>query len=141
MFIVFKNIFNVIFGDPKRIELIPYVTHGFIETAPGITSNIGTSFGVYYLIGGYPFTLFMTALLSIFTYIFYYKSFRSTKPFWIYLNLIFLTSGMLSFFGQYFTTFAIYEMTAIFFIFIFIFRVLNHIHPPMNSTNRESSKL
>jgi hypothetical protein len=76
------------------------------------------------MIGGLPFTLFMTTFIALLSYIFYFQSFRKHDPILIYLNLMFLTLGMLSFFGQYFTTFALYEMTGIFIVFILILKVL-----------------
>ncbi len=124
LLIVFKNIMNVIMGDPTRIDLIPYVSHGFIETAPGLVSNVGTSFGLYYLIGGYPFTIFMTTTLAIISYLLYFQSFRTKNPILVYLNILFLMLGMLSFFGQYFTTLSIYELTAMFIFFIAVFQTL-----------------
>lgn len=122
---VFQNIINIVMGDPTRVDFIPLISHGFLETAPGITSNVGTSFGLYYMIGGYPFTIFMTTLLAVLSYLFFYKTIRIKSPIWIYINLIFLTIMMMSFYGQYFTTISPYEMTFIFMLFIYIFKILN----------------
>ncbi len=124
---VFQNLINILMGDPTRIDFIPLISHGFLETAPGIVSNVGTSFGLYYMIGGYPFTAFITTFIAILSYLFYFQSFRKNGPIWIYLNLIFLIVGTMSFYGQYFTTLSLYEMTAIFIIFILIFQVLNSV--------------
>ncbi len=122
---VIKNISYVLMGIPLREDFIPLISHGFLETAPGIRSNVGTSFGLYYMIGGYPFTIFMTTLLTFLSYLFFYKTVRMKSPIWIYLNLIFLTMMMMSFYGQYFTTISPYEMTFIFMLFIYIFKILN----------------
>ena len=46
---VFYNIGNILIGNPYRIDFIPLTSHGFLETAPGITSNVGTAFGVYFI--------------------------------------------------------------------------------------------
>jgi len=127
MLIVFKNFFNVIMGDPSRIHFVPYVSHGFFQTAPGLFSNVGTSLGVYFMIGGYPFTIFMTTLISFFSYFIYFLSFRTKNPILLYLNFIFLTIGVMTFYGQYFTTVPLYEMSAIYIVFILIFQVLNSV--------------
>jgi hypothetical protein len=130
---VFQNIYYVLMGIPVRVDFIPLISHGFLETAPGITSNVGTSFGLYHMIGGMTFTLFMTTLLGVISYSFYYKSIRSRKPIWIYLNLLFLTLMMMNFYGQYFTTISPYEMTFIFAMFIYIFNLFNWIKEPRSS--------
>jgi oligosaccharide repeat unit polymerase len=122
---VFQNILNILMGIPIRVDFIPLISHGFLETAPGITSNVGTSIGLYYMIGGYPFTFFMTTLISVCSYFFYYKAIRMKSSIWIYLNFIFLTMMMMSFYGQYFTTISPFEMTFIFILLIYIFKSLN----------------
>jgi len=122
---VFQNISYVLMGIPIRVDFIPLISHGFLETAPGITSNVGTSFGLYFMIGGYPFTFFMTTLMSYFSYLCYFKAIRVRSPNWIYLNFILLTLMMMSFYGQYFTTISPFEMTFIFMLFIYIFKSLN----------------
>ena len=122
---VFQNIYYILMGIPVRVDFIPLISHGFLETAPGVTSNVGTSFGLYYLIGGYTFAFFMTTFLAVISYWFYFKSMKCGSAMFVYLNLLFLTITMLSFFGQYFTTLSLYEMTVIFFLFIFVFKVLN----------------
>jgi hypothetical protein len=136
LLIVFMNIFRILIGDPSRIDLIPYVSHGFFETAPGITSNVGTSFGLYYMIGGYSFSIFMTTLLSVLSYLFYYLSYSKKSPILFFLNFIFLTLCMMSFYGQYFTTISLYEMLAIFMLFIFTFQLINTLY---NQTDSISS--
>jgi hypothetical protein len=52
LFIMFFNYLNVVMGNPSRINAVDYVNNGFTCVIPGIPSNVGTSFGVYYLIGG-----------------------------------------------------------------------------------------
>ncbi|MBA7519427.1 hypothetical protein ES705_11505 [subsurface metagenome] len=134
LLVVFMNIFKILMGDPSRIDLIPYVSHGFLETAPGLTSNIGTSFGLYYMIGGYPFTVFMTTTLACLSYLFYFLSYTKKGPIILFLNFIFLTLCMMSFYGQYFTTISLYEMSAIFILFIFTFQIFNTIYSRKDST-------
>jgi hypothetical protein len=119
------NIVKVLFGDPAIIELVPYVSNGFLQTAPGLTSNVGTSFGVYYMIGGYPFTLFMTILLAFCSYFFYFLSSVKRNPIILYLNFLFLTLCMMSFYGQYFTTLTLYEMSFIFILLTLTFQIIN----------------
>ncbi len=134
LLVVFMNIFKILMGDPSRIDLIPYVSHGFLETAPGLTSNIGTSFGLYYMIGGYPFTVFMTTTLACLSYLFYFLSYTKKGPIILFLNFIFLTLCMMSFYGQYFTTISLYEMSAIFILFIFTFQIFNTLYSRKDST-------
>lgn len=134
LLVVFMNIFKIVMGDPSRIDLIPYVSHGFLETAPGLTSNVGTSFGLYYMIGGYPFTVFMTTILAFLSYLFYFLSYTKKGPIILFLNFIFLTLCMMSFYGQYFTTVSLYEMSAIFILLIFTFQIFNTIYSRKDST-------
>ena len=123
---VFQNIINMLMGNPARVDFIPLISHGFLETAPGLVSNVGTSFGLYYMIGGYCFTLFITTLIAIISYWFYFKSVQTRNPILIYFNLIFLTIRMMNFYGQYFTTISLYEMTLFFVLFIGSFEILNN---------------
>jgi oligosaccharide repeat unit polymerase len=123
--LVFQNMYYVIMGMPYRLNAVDYVNYGFLETVPGISSNVGTSYGVYYLIGGMPFTIFMTILISFFSYIVYFQSRRRRSPIILYFNLLMLTLGVLSFFVQYFTLFSLYELTAFFMIFIAILNIIN----------------
>jgi hypothetical protein len=136
LFIVFMNIYYVIMGYNYRITFVPYVTHGFLETAPGVYGNVGTSYGVYYLIGGIPLTYAVTVGLGFITYIIFYKSRQRGTPILLYLNMLFLTLSLLSFFGQYFTLLSLYEMTAIFLIFIFIFKIINSVYETKFSVDR-----
>ena len=125
LFIVFMNFYYVIMGNPFRINFVPYVSNGFLETAPGIYGNVGTSYGVYYLIGGYPLTLVMTIAIGLITYLIFYKSRTTGGPILLYFNMLSLTLALLTFFGQYFTLLPFYEMTAFFLIIIVIFKVIN----------------
>ncbi len=122
---VFLNFKNVILGNPTRINPVPLTSIGFLEAAPGHISNIGTSFGVYYLIGGFLFTIFTTLILSFLNYIFYFKSMYTNNKLYIFLNLLFLTITSLNSFGQYFTALSLYETIILFAIFLFIFSLLN----------------
>jgi hypothetical protein len=122
---VFYNMANILLGNPARVDFIPLISHGFLETAPGIVSNVGTSFGLYYMIGGIPFTIFMTSLIAIVSYWLYFKSYRKPTPLVIFTNLLFLTVGMMSFYGQYFTTISLYEMILIFILFTYSFKIFN----------------
>jgi len=126
LFLVFINFKNVIFNNPLRFSALNYVTIGFVETGPKLVSNVGTAYGVYYLIGGYIFTIFMTVLISSFSYLFFYLSRKKQTPYLIFLNLISLTLGSLTFFVQYFTLLSLYEMIFIYVCFIAIFQVLNY---------------
>jgi len=135
LLIVFMNTFRVLMGDPSRIDLIPLVGHGFLETAPGITSNVGTSYGLYYMIGGYPFTIFMTTAVAVLAYLFYFLSYLKKSSIFFFLNFIFLTLCMMSFYGQYFTTLSLYEMIVIFVLFIIVFKTINTLYNQPESTS------
>lgn len=125
LFIVPINFFNVIIGDPERLSTVTYVTPGFLQVSPEFTSNVGTSFGVFYIIGGFVFTILMTFFISMVSYHFFFKSQQSKSPFTIYFNALFLMLGILSFFVQYFTLLSLYEMTFFYVFLIGFFRLLN----------------
>jgi oligosaccharide repeat unit polymerase len=125
MFLVLLNIKNVLVGNPERIIAVPYVCNGFYDVAPHSNSNVGTAFGVYYLIGGYIFAFFMVTVISIVSYIIYYKNKTSKSKILVFLNLLLLTLNTYNFFAQYFTLFTIYEITIIFVMFVIMFKVLN----------------
>jgi len=120
LLVVFKNIYKIIIGDPHILVAKTYISHGFFTTAPNFISNVGTAFGVYYFIGGVFFSIFMSALISLLSYLFYFKSILTKKPVMVYMNLLFLTTGLLTFFGQYITQLTTYEMTVLFIIVIII---------------------
>ena len=136
LLLVFINVYYVLMGYPNRIEAVPYVSNGFLETAPGIYGNVGTSYGVYYLIGGFSLTYVMTLAVGIISYIIFYKSRTEGKPILLYINMLLLTMALLSFFVQYFTLLSLYEMTAILIFFIFIFKFINSVYETILSVDR-----
>ena len=125
MLTVFLNLKNVITGNPLRLNNLQYVNLGFLETGPGLSSNVGTAYGVYYIVGGWVFTLFMTTVVSLLSYWIFYKTRQIKNPYIIFFNLLALTLGLLTFFVQYFTLLSLYEMTAIYVLFIAVFQLLN----------------
>jgi len=125
LFVVPLNIINVLMGNPERILAVPLVSHGFFEVAPLTFSNVGTSFGVYYLVGGYPFSFFMVSSIALISYILFYKSFTTRSKIIVFLNILFLIISLLNFFVQYFTLFAPLEMTVFFVLIIFVLRLLD----------------
>lgn len=124
-FIVFINLKNVIIGNPERIDFVKFVAPGFMHSSPKFYSNVGTSFGTFYLIGGFPFTFLVTMSTATLSYWFYLKSFYFKNPITIFIAAVFLTSGLLSFFGQYFTILSVYEMTFFYLFFIGIFKLIH----------------
>jgi len=116
-FIVFINIKNFIIGNPKVLNHIPLVSQGFFHSSPDTVGNVGTSFGVFYFIGGYYFSFIMSTIIAVVSYILYYKSMYTKNIILIYFNFLFLTLSLLNFFVQYFTLLSIYEMS---FIFVFV---------------------
>ncbi|MGC9364406.1 MAG: DUF6337 family protein [Fidelibacterota bacterium] len=130
MIVVFKNIINVIKGNLFRFESVSLVNLSFSEAGRGISSNTGTALGVYYIIGGLVFTIFMTVLHSIVTYSVYFMNrIRQTK-FNIFLNILMLMLSLLIFFVQYFTLISLYEMIIIFIVFIGIFHFFDYLREP-----------
>lgn len=127
IFIVFFNYLNVILGNPSRISALNYVNNGFTSVIPGVSSNVGTSFGVYYLIGGIPFSLFMTVIVAAFGYLFYIKGLRTGNMFLIFMNCFFLAISTLSFFGQYFTLLPFYEFPFFFILLTLTLKGLNYL--------------
>jgi len=127
LFLVFINLKNVIVGNPLRLSALNYVTIGFTETGPKLVSNVGTAYGVYYLIGGYAFTILMTIIISSISYLLFYQCRKMLTPYLLFFNMISMTLGSLTFFVQYFTLLSLYEMVFIFIIFIVIFQVLNYL--------------
>ncbi|MBU4444538.1 MAG: DUF6337 family protein, partial [Candidatus Marinimicrobia bacterium] len=127
LLLTFINIKNFLTGNPNMINPAVYVGGGFFETAPQISSNVGSAFGVYYLIGGVLFCFFMTVLFAIVSYFLYYRAFSTKNPVLVYFNLLFCMLGMLTFFVQYFTLLTLYEMTLVFLLFIGIFRFGNYV--------------
>jgi len=121
------NLIYLVLGNPLRIDPTPLVSGAFFEVAPGVISNVGTSFGVYYIIGGFPLTIFMTILVSIFSYYFYYKNLLHANIYNIFLNYLFLTLGVLSFFGQYFTALTFYETIILYLFLIIIFKIIGSV--------------
>ena len=124
LFLVYKNFVNVIFGNPIRFLALDHVNLDFFPIGKGYPSNIGTSFGVYYIIGGLPFTFFITAVLSTIKYFIYFKSFKTMNPFIIFYNLFLLTISALSFFGEYMPLLSFWEIPLIIGIIILLFKFL-----------------
>jgi hypothetical protein len=123
-FAVFINMFNVFMGDPERIRAVNYLNMGFVEVAPEIYSNIGTSFGTYYLIGGYPFTLLFSIVTSVSAYYLYFKYCNTNKVLIIYLNLFILSICTLQFFSSFLSVLPFYELSAFFIVVLMVFRGL-----------------
>jgi len=123
----FINMKNFLTGNPNMINPAVYVGGGFFETAPQIASNVGSAYGVYYIIGGALFSFFMTVLFALVSYFLYYKAFTTKNPMIVYFTLLFCMLSMLTFFVQYFTLLTLYEMTLVFLIFYGIFRFANYV--------------
>ncbi|GAB4337686.1 MAG: hypothetical protein Kow0037_20750 [Calditrichia bacterium] len=119
IFTVFINIKNMIIGNPEVIDFVKYVSPGFLPASKSITSNVGTSYGTFYLIGGTGFSLLMSFLMAFTNYLFFIRSWKKISPIALYINATFLAMWLLSFFGQYFTILSTYEMT-IFIILILL---------------------
>ena len=127
LFVVLINVKNVILGIPDRINALYLVSHGFIKISSWSFSNVGTSFGVYYMIGGFTFTLFCTTIVSLISYFFYFIGRFSKNQILIMLNVLFLTIGTLSFFVQYFTLLSLYEFIFFLIFLSYLFKILDKV--------------
>ncbi len=125
LLLVFKNVINRICGNPFVYNALNYVDLNFSEVAPDIYSNVATSYGTYYIIGGWTFCLFMTALISVINYIIFTETNKRPTPIKIFLNMTLLNIAFMSFFGQYFTYLSYYEMIIFFVITIKIMDCYN----------------
>jgi hypothetical protein len=121
LFIVPINVINVVIGDPERLNAVRFVSGGWTRIAPELFSNVGTSFGVYYLIGGIPFTFLSTILISVMSYLTFIWSYTTKNPIVIFLTALLLTLGILSFFVQFFTLLSLYEVIFFYTILVSLF--------------------
>ncbi|MBP7885767.1 MAG: oligosaccharide repeat unit polymerase [Candidatus Marinimicrobia bacterium] len=127
MLSVFYNIKNVIIGNPLRSDPGQDVSIGFLPISNITFSNTGTAYGVFYLIGGWMFTLFMTVLLSVIYYWVFFQNRRQPNIYLTFINIFCMTLATLTFFVQYLTLLSLYEFIFIYLIMITIFRVLNYL--------------
>lgn len=124
LFIVPMNLINVVVGDPERLNAVRFVSVGWLRVAPDLYSNVGTSFGVYYIIGGFPLTFLSTIVISFISYLIFTWSYKTKDAIIIFLNALFLTLGILSFFVQYFTLLSTYEITFFYIVLIGVFKFI-----------------
>lgn len=116
LLLVFRNIINRIVGDPLVYSALDYVDFDFIEVANDVDSNVATSYGTYFIIGGWTFSLFMSTIISFGTYFVFSNANRKPSPINIFLCMTLLNIAFFSFFCQYFTLLPYYEMI-VFYIF------------------------
>ena len=140
LLVVFKNIINVIEGNPIRISAMPFVTIGFILTTNNTISNVGTAYGVYYIIGGWVFVLFMTVLTAAVFYYIFFMNRKHTSAYLLFLNIFCLTLAALTFFVQYFTLLSFYEVIFLYLLFISIFKVLSYMNYRKNQDPNTDSR-
>jgi oligosaccharide repeat unit polymerase len=120
LFIVFKNFYNAFWGTGQIENAVKYVSPGFLAVGKYSTSNVGTSFGVYYLIGGMKLTVLSSFILGLIYHKFYLLSSTKNNLIYHYLNAVCLTMSTLSFFVIYFTLLSLYEMFFIFVVLLII---------------------
>jgi len=125
LLLVFKNIINRIVGNPLVYNALNYVDLGFSEVAKDVYSNVGTSYGTYFIIGGWIFSLFMSTVISSLTYFVYYSAKKKPNPVNVFLCMTLLNIAFLSFFGQYFTLFPYYEMVVFYIVTIKVMDIYN----------------
>ncbi len=124
---VLKNIHNLIVGNRIMYDFVPMVSLGFTRIGPGISSNVGTAFGTYYIIGGWWLTLAYSIITSIVYYIIYFISYTRYNLISIFFNLLFLTITTLTFFGTYYNSLSTYEMPIVFILLVLMLKLINHL--------------
>lgn len=124
---VFYNVKNVLVGNPFRSNPMPNTTIGFLEISNTTLSNTGTAYGVFYIIGGQVFALFITVLLSVIYYQIYFQSRRNNNVYTIFFNIFFMTLATLTFFSEYFTSLSLYETFFIYISIITIFKIFDYL--------------
>ena len=125
LLLLFKNIINRIVGNPLVYSSLDYVDLNFSEVAKDVYSNVGTSYGTYFIIGGWIFSLFMSTVISSLTYFVYYSAKKKPNPVNVFLCMTLLNIAFLSFFGQYFTLFPYYEMVVFYIVTIKVMDIYN----------------
>jgi hypothetical protein len=127
LLLVMENLSHVISGNPYRIIGIDMLNLGFLPIYGSYTSNVGTSFGVYYLVGGVSFSFAISAFFYGLAYFLYYKA-RIYEYFIIFFFSNYILAILsLSFFVQFFTLVTFWELPVIFIGFYIIIRILYHI--------------
>lgn len=125
---VFYNVKNVLVGNPFRFNPMPDVTIGFLQISnTTLVSNTGTAYGVFYIIGGWIFTLFTTVLLSAVYYWIFFQQMRNKNIYLIFINFFCMTLAALTFFVQYYTLLSLYEVLLIYIVIITVLCGLNYL--------------
>ncbi len=123
--VTFRNLFNVLMGNPRIYSNVYYLSMDFSYIAPATISNVATAYGPFFLIGGWPFAVFYSIVIGALSYVFFYWSLVKKNVFILYINLILLVYLLFSFFGAYVLFISFYEVPIqLFFIIIFIY-ILN----------------
>ncbi len=125
LLLLFKNIINRIVGNPLVYSSLDYVDLNFSEVAKDVYSNVGTSYGTYFIIGGWIFSLFMSTVISSLTYFVYYSTKKKPNPVNVFLCMTLLNIALFSFFGQYFTFLPYYEMIIFYIVTIKVMDTYN----------------
>lgn len=125
LLLLFKNIINRIVGNPLVYSSLDYVDLNFSEVAKDVYSNVGTSYGTYFIIGGWIFSLFMSTVISSLTYFVYYSAKKKPNPVNVFLCMTLLNIALFSFFGQYFTFLPYYEMIIFYIVTIKVMDTYN----------------
>jgi len=125
LLLLFKNIINRIMGNPLIYSSFDYVDLNFSEVANDVFSNVGTSYGTYFIIGGWIFSLFMSAVISSMSYFIYSSTKKKPSPVNVFLCMTLLNIAFFSFFGQYYTFLSYYEMIVFYIITIKVMDIYN----------------
>ncbi len=108
--VTFKNILNVILGNPYRYNIVRVVSLDFMDVGPGLITNVGTAFGPFFLIGGWLLAVSYTVVSAFLYYSFYFLAARFKHVVILFLNLLFLVFSTFTFFVQYFLLLSTIEM-------------------------------
>ncbi len=108
--VTFRNLFNVLMGNPRIYSNVYYLSMDFSYIAPATISNVATAYGPFFLIGGWPFAVFYSIFIGTLSYLFFYLSLVKSNVFILFMNLILLVYLLFSFFGAYVLFISFYEV-------------------------------
>ncbi len=128
--VTFRNLFNVLMGNPRIYSNVYYLSMDFSYIAPATISNVATAYGPFFLIGGWPFAVFYSIFIGTLSYLFFYLSLVKSNVFILFMNLILLVYLLFSFFGAYVLFISFYEVPIqLLLIILFVHFVHFMLHP------------
>jgi len=123
--VTIKNVINAILSNPYRHNLVRVVSLDFMDVGAGLITNVGTAYGPFYLIGGWPLSWAFTVVTGLLYYSLYFLSARYKNAFLLFLNLLMLVFSTFTFFVQYFLLLSTMEMPILLLILLSVFSMWN----------------